>query len=117
MSEFGAELPIGLHPMDGPSCSNPAVCFALPAGIGDVTNGCFAIVVAALLALKEVDARRATYSWCFFGNADLVVAIMMGAMTSPGRRMSLPSPSSTCVLGLCKSWTQEWEPIDRLNPA
>jgi len=66
MSEFGAELPIGLHPMDGPSCSNPAVCFALPAGIGDVTNGCFAIVVAALLALKEVDARRATYSWCFF---------------------------------------------------
>ena len=25
-------------------------------------------------------------------------------------------PSSTCVLGLCESWTQEWESTDRLNP-
>ena len=30
-------------------------------------------------------ARRATYAWCLFGIADLVVAITMGAMTSPGR--------------------------------
>ena len=59
--------------------------FALPAGIGDVMTGGFAIVVAALLARKSLDARRATYSWCLFGIADLVVAIMMGAMTSPGR--------------------------------
>ena len=59
--------------------------FALPAGIGDVTTGCFAVVVAALLARKAVDARRAAYAWCLFGIADLVVALTMGAMTTPGR--------------------------------
>jgi hypothetical protein len=59
--------------------------FALPAGIGDVTTGCIAVVVAAMLAQKAVGARRAVYGWSFFGIADLVVAIMMGAMTSPGR--------------------------------
>jgi hypothetical protein len=59
--------------------------FALPAGIGDVATGSVAIVVAALLARNAVGARRATYAWCLFGIADLVVAITMGAMTSPGR--------------------------------
>ncbi len=59
--------------------------FALPAGVGDVTTGCFAVVVAALLARKATGARRAAYAWCLFGTADLVVAITMGAMTSPGR--------------------------------
>jgi hypothetical protein len=59
--------------------------FALPAGIGDVTTGCFAVVVATSLAQKAAGARRATYAWCLFGIADLVVAIAMGAMTSPGR--------------------------------
>ena len=59
--------------------------FALPAGIGDVTTGCLAVVVAALLAQKSPRALKAAYSWCLFGIADLVVAVMMGGMTSPGR--------------------------------
>ena len=59
--------------------------FALPAGIGDVTTGFVAVVAAALLAQKAAGARRAAYGWCLFGIADLVVAITMGAMTSPGR--------------------------------
>src|SRR5216683_2629381 len=59
--------------------------FALPAGIGDVTTGIVAVVVAALLAQNAFGARRATYAWCLFGIADLVVAVTMGAMTSPGR--------------------------------
>jgi hypothetical protein len=59
--------------------------FALPAGIGDVTTGIFAVVVAALLARNALGAYRATYAWCLFGIADLVVAITLGAMTSPGR--------------------------------
>jgi hypothetical protein len=58
--------------------------FALPAGIGDVTTGCLAVVVAALLAQEAPGARRAAYIWCIFGIADLVVATAMGAMTSPG---------------------------------
>jgi hypothetical protein len=59
--------------------------FALPAGIGDVATGIVAVVVAAQLAQNAIGARRATYAWCLFGIADLVVAISMGAMTSPGR--------------------------------
>ena len=59
--------------------------FALPAGIGDVATGIVAVVVAGRLARNAIGARRATYAWCLFGIADLVVAIAMGAMTSPGR--------------------------------
>jgi hypothetical protein len=58
--------------------------FALPAGTGDVATGIGAVVVAAQLARNAIGARRATYAWCLFGIADLVVAITMGAMTSPG---------------------------------
>jgi hypothetical protein len=59
--------------------------FALPAGIGDVVTGILAVVVAAQLARNAIGAYRATYAWCLFGIADLVVAIAMGAMTSPGQ--------------------------------
>jgi hypothetical protein len=59
--------------------------FALPAGIGDVTTGIVAVVLAARLAQDAIGAHRATYLWSLFGIADLVVAIAMGAMTSPGR--------------------------------
>ena len=59
--------------------------FALPAGIGDVTTGLLAVVVATLLARKTVGARRAVLTWSLFGIADLIVALTMGAMTSPGR--------------------------------
>jgi len=58
--------------------------FALPAGIGDVTTGIVAVVVAVLLAQKAPGALRAAYGWCLFGIADLVLAVTMGAMTSPG---------------------------------
>src|SRR5258705_4625603 len=58
--------------------------FALPAGIGDVATGIAAVVVAALLARNEIGAHRATYAWWLFGIADLVVAITIGAMNSPG---------------------------------
>jgi hypothetical protein len=58
--------------------------FALPAGIGDVATGCFAVVVAVMLARNAPNAHRAAYVWCLFGIADLVVAVTMGAMTSPG---------------------------------
>src|SRR5215831_3884194 len=80
--------------------------FALPAGIGDVATGSAAVVVAALLAQNAIGAHRATYAWCLFGIADLVVAITMGAMTSPGQahllafeagRRGLVNPVSSCA--------------------
>jgi hypothetical protein len=37
------------------------------------------------LARNAIGAHRATYVWSLFGIADLVVAITVGAMTSPGR--------------------------------
>lgn len=58
--------------------------FALPAGLGDIATGALAIWVAALLARKAEGASRAAYSWCVFGIADLIVALTMGMITSPG---------------------------------
>ena len=69
--------------------------FALPAGIGDVTTGVVAVVLAMQLAQDPTGARRATYVWSLFGIADLIVAIAMGAMTSPGRAhlLALDAPN------------------------
>jgi hypothetical protein len=69
--------------------------FALPAGIGDVATGIFAVVLAAQLARNALNAYPATYAWCLFGIADLIVAIAMGAMTSPGRAhlLALDAPN------------------------
>jgi hypothetical protein len=58
--------------------------FALPAGIGDVATGVLAVVVAGMLAAGAAGANRAAFAWCIFGIADLVVAVTMGALTSPG---------------------------------
>ena len=71
--------------------------FALPAGIGDVATGSFAVVVAALLARKAAGAHRAVYAWCIFGTAGLVVAVTTGAMvsgpsSSPCPRCAEPPP-------------------------
>jgi hypothetical protein len=57
--------------------------FALPAGIGDVVTAGAAVAVAALLTRNAVGAHRAAYVWCLFGIADIVVATIMGAATSP----------------------------------
>jgi len=58
--------------------------FALPAGTGDVITGIVAPIVAVRLAQNAMGAHRAAYAWCLFGIGDLVVAVAMGAMTSPG---------------------------------
>jgi hypothetical protein len=59
--------------------------FALPAGIGDIAAGLLALVVAGMLATRVNGAHSAAYAWCLFGIADLVVAVTMGTLTSPGR--------------------------------
>jgi hypothetical protein len=67
--------------------------FALPAGIGDVATGSVAAVVAALLVRNVIGAHRATYAWCLFGIADLVVAVTHG-----GNDLSRTGASS-CIRG------------------
>ena len=54
-------------------------------GVGDIATGLLAIVVAALLARKTSQSVNAAYAWCLFGIADLIVAVGLGALTSPGR--------------------------------
>lgn len=59
--------------------------FALPAGIGDIAAGVLAVVVAVMIVRKVSFAHSAAYAWCLFGIADLMVAVTMGTLTTPGR--------------------------------
>lgn len=59
--------------------------FALPAGIGDIATGIAAVVFAINMARGVQGSARAVYGWSLFGIADLVVAMTMGAATSPGQ--------------------------------
>lgn len=56
--------------------------WALPAGIGDVIVGVTAFSVAARFAAPN--GRRTALVFNLFGLADLVVAVGLGIMTSPG---------------------------------
>jgi hypothetical protein len=58
--------------------------FALPAGIGDVLTGLFALPVASYLMMHGSRAVPKAMAWNLFGITDLTVAITMGALTSLG---------------------------------
>jgi len=57
--------------------------FALPAGIGDIAVGLAAPFVAARVADGTERSRRLAIRWNIAGVADLVVAVTLGALTSP----------------------------------
>lgn len=63
---------------------NTPAAFALPAGTGDVITGLMALPTAMALASGRPGSARAALAWNLFGMADLVVAVTMGALTSPG---------------------------------
>jgi hypothetical protein len=56
----------------------------VPAGIGDVLTGLFAVPAAIALATGTAQGRRAAIIWNIFGLADFAVAVTLGAITSPG---------------------------------
>jgi hypothetical protein len=58
--------------------------FALPAGIGDVTTGLLAAFVAYAWYSGKPYARTAAIAWNIFGMADLVNAVVLGALTNGG---------------------------------
>lgn len=58
--------------------------FALPAGIGDVVIGLTAPFIAARVRDGAPGARGAAIRWNVLGMADLVVAVTMGVLTTPG---------------------------------
>ena len=59
--------------------------FALPAGIGDLMTGLFAVPAALALAAGTAQGRKAAIAWNILGLVDFAVAITMGMITSPGR--------------------------------
>jgi hypothetical protein len=71
--------------------------FALPAGIGDVLSGLFAVPVAITLASGTLESRKAAVAWNIFGLIDFTIAIGIGLLTAPGPfQLIVPSiPSAT----------------------
>jgi hypothetical protein len=69
--------------------------FALPAGIGDVAVGLAAPFVAARLKRGSANAREVAIRWNALGIADLVIAITMGVLTTPGPLHLLALDSSS----------------------
>jgi hypothetical protein len=69
--------------------------FGLPAGIGDVLTGLFAVPAAIAVASGTAEGRKAAILWNIFGLADFAVAITLGLITSPGRfQLIVPSVTS-----------------------
>src|SRR6516165_3214098 len=58
--------------------------FAIPAGVGDVLTGLFAPLVAYWWVARTLYARTAAIVWNLFGMADLVNAVLLGALTGGG---------------------------------
>jgi len=69
--------------------------FAIPAGYGDILVGLTAAVVAYLYAKKGLQTRRAVVGWNVLGIVDLLVAVTLGFLSSPGRFqiLSLGAPN------------------------
>jgi hypothetical protein len=74
--------------------------FALPAGIGDVLTGLFAVPVAISLASGTLEARKAAVAWNIFGLLDFTVAVGIALMITPGPfQLIVPSiPNATAGL-------------------
>ena len=58
--------------------------FAVPAGTGDVITGLLALPTAIMLANGRPGSGRSALVWNFIGISDLVLAVTLGALTSPG---------------------------------
>jgi len=58
--------------------------FALPAGLGDVLTGLLALPAALYLASGAPYGRTVATAWNLLGIADLISAVSLGALTSPG---------------------------------
>jgi hypothetical protein len=67
---------------------------ALPAGLGDILTGVFAVPAAIAVATGTVQGRRAAVAWNLLGLTDFAVAITLGMLTTPGRfQLIVPSVS------------------------
>ena len=58
--------------------------FAIPAGVGDVLTGLLVPLVAYWWVADKPYARTAAIAWNLFGMADMVNAVVLGALTGGG---------------------------------
>ena len=68
--------------------------FALPAGIGDVTTGLFALPIAYYLAAGGRGGREAGVLWNVFGLVDFTIAVGIGILSSPAVQLIVPDRPS-----------------------
>ncbi|HEY7062545.1 MAG TPA: MFS transporter [Chloroflexota bacterium] len=72
--------------------------FALPAGIGDVTVGLLALPVAVYLHSGARGGRAAAVAWNVLGIVDLVNAVTIGLLSTPGPlQLIVPNPPSALL--------------------
>jgi hypothetical protein len=74
--------------------------FALPAGLGDMTVGATAPVIAWMIHSKPRFPRRAFLRWTAFGMLDLVTAVTLGVLSSPSPIGILAGHTTTQVMGV-----------------
>lgn len=69
--------------------------FALPAGLGDVATGLLALPVAYLVGQNSPWARSSALAWSIFGILDLVIAVSLGFLSSPGpfQKLAFENPN------------------------
>lgn len=73
--------------------------FALPAGLGDIAVALTAPFVARHLAGRGVAAAPLFLAWTAFGILDLVAAVTLGILSSPGPLGLLSGPVNTDLVG------------------
>lgn len=76
--------------------------FALPAGLGDLFIGTTSLFVAWSLHTKKSWAATIAKWWCYLGLLDLIIAVTMGALTSPSNLrevISLPFKPTNLLIG------------------
>lgn len=69
--------------------------FAWPASTGDFLTGIMALPVAVALASGRSGSKRDALFWNLFGIGDLVLAVTLGALTTPGplQRLAFDHPN------------------------
>jgi len=70
--------------------------FALPAGLGDVFDGSARAAGRALSRVGRTARRTVAIAWNFLGIADLISAVSLGAMTTPGPLQLMAFDQPTC---------------------
>lgn len=85
----------------------PAV-FAYPAGIGDILTGVFAVITALVYLRYGLAAGSLVKAWNIFGILDLVVAVSLGFVTSPGVFLLLSTDTPNALI---TSWPMVLVPV------